>query len=41
MGYEQALQATRKKAKENAKDVFSRGVDRAQYLDGVPPTQFV
>lgn len=40
-GYEDALQAARKKAKENAKDTFSRGVDWAQYLDGIDPTVFV
>ena len=40
-GYENALQGARKKAKENAKDTFSRGVDWAQYLDGIDPTVFV
>jgi alanyl-tRNA synthetase len=40
-GYEQALADAREKAQKDAKSTFSRGVDWAQYLDGVPPTLFV
>lgn len=39
-GYEQALADARVKAQQDAKRTFSRGVDWAQYLDGVPPTLF-
>ncbi len=39
--YEKAMSAAKKKAKSSSKDKFTRGVDRAKYLEGVQPTEFI
>jgi hypothetical protein len=35
------MKQAKNKAKADSKNKFSRGVDRAKYLDGITPTTFV
>jgi alanyl-tRNA synthetase len=40
-GFDQTMKQAKSKAKADSKNKFSRGVDRAKYLEGVAPTIFV